>query len=162
MNATAHLPRFIPTPRDRDGHLARMRVRLRRARLDRRLAAGEDPGIDPDLGRRAGELTAGYARGRIAVVLDRILDEAAGPPAPFSSKVPLARAALVTCAPRICEIAGRLEGDRPVAARGVAQATLLVHRGDSPLFSPTTTDTALNRHLAGIVAALDGEDHRTT
>jgi hypothetical protein len=155
MNTPAHLPRFMPTPRRRDGHLARMRVRVRRAGLDRRLAAGEDPGLDADLRRRAAELAEGDARRRIAIVLDRILDEAVGPPAPFSSKVPLARAAIVACAPRLTEIAGRLEGDGPVAARGVAQAALLIHRWDSPLFSPTITDTALNRRLAGIVAALD-------
>jgi hypothetical protein len=87
-------------------------------------------------------------------MLDRILDEAAGPPAPFSSKVPLARTAIIACAPRICEISGRLEGDAPVSARGVAQASVLVHDGDSPLFSTSTTDVALNRHLEGIIFAL--------
>ena len=155
MNATTHhLPRHFGPPRESDGLLGRLRVRYRRASLDQRLAAGVDPRTDPDLSRRAEQLTEGDTRLRIAVVLDRLLDEAAGPPAPFSSKVPLARTAIVACAPRICEIAGRLEGDRPLAARGVAQAAILVREGDSPIFSPKTTDTELNRHLAGIVAAL--------
>lgn len=154
MNTTAHLPRLVAPSRHPNGLLAGVRVRFRCSSLDRRLAAGVDPVGDPDMSRRAAELTDGDARLRIAVALDRLLDEAAGPPAPFSSKVPLARTAIVACAPRLCEIAGRLEGDQPVEAQGVAQAALLIRRGDSPLFSTATTDMDLNRHLAGIVAAL--------
>jgi len=154
MSATAHLPRFLPAPRRPVAHLARLRVRARRASLDRRLAAGADPAGEEDLRRRAAQLTDPRTRRRIATALDRILDEAAGPPAPFSSKVPLARDAIVTCAPRLCEIAGRLEGDRPVAPRGIALAALLIRRADSPLFSTSTTDTLLNRHLSEVIEAL--------
>lgn len=154
MNAIAHLPRLVAPTRHPSGVLAGLRVRCHHSSLDRRLAAGVDPAGDPDLRRRAEQLTDGDARRRIAAVLDRLLDEAASPPAPFSSKVPLARTAIVACAPRICEIAGRLEGDQPVDAQGVAQAAILIRRGDSPLFSTATSEAALNRHLAGIVAAL--------
>ena len=55
---------------------------------------------------------------------------------------------------RLCEIAGRLEGDQRVAARGVAQAAMLVREGDSPLFAPQISDAALNRRLAQVAAAL--------
>ena len=154
MSATAHPAHFVPSRAPRDGYLARLRFRARRASLDRRLAAGADPATDPDLASRAEQLTLGDARRRIARVLDRILDEAADPPPPFSSKVPLARTAIIACGPRICELAGRLEGDQPVSPRGVAQAAILVHEGDSPLYSRSTSDTALNHHLAGIVTAL--------
>jgi hypothetical protein len=122
--------------------------------LDRRLAAGVEPSTDNDLMRRADQLTEALTRKRIAGVLDRILDEAADSPPPFSSKAPLAREAIVACAPRICEIAGRLAGDQAVAARGVAQAAMLVHEVDSPLFSTATTDIALNARLAEIILAL--------
>jgi hypothetical protein len=114
MNATAHLPRLVAPARRSNGFPARLRVRCHRSSLDRQLAAGADPATDPDLSRRAQQLTDGDARLWIAVVLDRLLDEAAGPPAPFSSKVPLARTAIVACAPRLCEIAGRLEDGRPL------------------------------------------------
>ncbi|HVX32978.1 MAG TPA: hypothetical protein VHA80_07545 [Solirubrobacterales bacterium] len=154
MSATVPLTHFVPDDGPRDGYLTRLRVRALRGGLDRRLAAGADPLAEPDLTRRAAQLTEPGTRRRIAAVLDGILDEAVGSPAPFSSRVPLARTAIVACAPRICEIAGRLEGEAPVAAQGVAQATILVHDGDSPLFSTSTSDTALNHHLAGIVEAL--------
>ncbi len=154
MSATAHLPRLAPARPAREGYLTRLRVRLRRDRLDRRIAAGEDVYADADLGRRAAQLTEPDTRHRIAVTIDRVIDEAATRPAPFSSKVPLARAAIVTCAPRLCEIAGLLDGDQEVAPRGVAQAAMLVREGDSPLFTPRISDVALNRRLAAVAAAL--------
>jgi hypothetical protein len=154
MSAALHLAHLVSDRGPRDGYLTRLQTWARRAALDRRLAAGADPTSDAGLARRAAQLTDGDTRRRISMVLDRILDEAAGPPSSFSSKVPLARTAIVTCAPRLCEIAGRLEGDQPVAPRGVAQAAILVQGGDSPLFSASTTDTVLNQHLAGIVGAL--------
>jgi hypothetical protein len=154
MSATAHLPRFAPSPPAHEGYLTRLRVRLHRDGLDRRIAAGEDTHGDADLGRRAAQLTEPDTRHRIAVTIDRVIDEAAEPPAPFSSKVPLARAAIITCAPRLCEIAGRLDGDQEVAARGVAQAAMLVREGDSPLFTPRISDVALNRRLTAVAAAL--------
>jgi hypothetical protein len=135
-------------------YLARLRVRVRRDSLDRRLAAGEDPRTDPDLALRAEELTEGDARRRIAMALYRLIDEASGVPAPFSSKVPLARGAIIACTPLLCLIAGRLESNQPVAARGAAQAALLLHEGNSPLYSTTVTDAALNRRLTEIAAAL--------
>jgi hypothetical protein len=95
------------------------------------------------------QLAPSPSRHRIAATIDRVIDEAAEPPAPFSSKVPLARGAIVTCAPRLCEIAGRLEGNGAVAARGVAQAAMLVREGDSPLFTPQISDVALNGRECG-------------
>ena len=154
MSATAHLPRLAPSRPVHEGYLIRLRVRLLRDGLDRRIAAGEDVHADADLGRRAAQLTEPGTRHRIVATIDRVIDEAAAPPAPFSSKVPLARAAIITCAPRLCEIAGRLDGDQEVAARGVAQAAMLVREGDSPLFTPRISDVALNRRLAAIAAAL--------
>ena len=154
MSAALHPAHLVPDRGPRDGYLSRLRLWAHRGGLDRRLAAGADPTSDDGLARRAAELTDGDTRRRIAMVLDRVLDEAAGPPPPFSSKVPLPRAAIVACAPRLCEIAGRLEGDQPVAPRGVAQVAILVREGDSPLFMASITDTALNQHLAGIVGAL--------
>jgi hypothetical protein len=154
MSATAHLPRLAPSRPLRDTYLTRLRVRLRRDGLDRRIAAGEDTYGDADLGRRAAQLTEPGTRRRIAATIDRVIDEAAGPPAPFSSQVPLARGAVLTCAPRLCEIAGRLDGDQEVTARGVAEAKMLVREGDSPLYTPRISDVELNRRLAAVVAAL--------
>src|ERR1700754_2846487 len=154
MSATAHLTRLAPSRPPRDTYMTRLRVRLRRDGLDRRIAAREGPSGDAAPGRRAAQLTEPDTRRRIAATIDRLIDDAAGPPAPFSSKVPLARTAIVTCAPRLCEIAGRLEADQEVSARGVAQAAMLVHDGTSPLYTPQISDVALNRRLIDVAAAL--------
>jgi hypothetical protein len=156
MSATAHLSHLVPDRPPREGYLTRLRVRIRRAALDRRLALGADPGADADLSRRAEELTEGDARRSIAMVTRRLISEAAGPPPPFSSKAPLARTAITACAPRLRAIAGRLESDHVVAAKGVAQAAMLVFEGSSPLYSVSTPEDALRHRLAEIAAALDG------
>jgi hypothetical protein len=156
MSATTHLNHLVPAHARREGYLTRLRVRARRAGLDRRLAAGEDPRADVDLRLRADELTEGDSRRRIALVIERTMDEAAGPPPPFSSQVPLARAAIVTCTPRLRAIAGRLRSDHVVAAEGVAQAAMLVREGASPLYSTSTGEDALRHRLAEIAEALEG------
>jgi hypothetical protein len=155
MSATAHLSQLVPARPSREGHLARPRVRLRRDALDRRLAVGADPNADADLSARAEELTEGDARRRITAVIRRVIAEAAGPPATFSSKAPLARAAIVACTPRLRAIAGRLESDHVVAAKGVAKAALLIRDGAGPLYAVLTPETALRHQLAEIATALD-------
>jgi hypothetical protein len=155
MSAAAHLSHLVLGRPSREGYLVRLRVRARRAALDRRLAAGVDPAADADLRRRAEELTEGEARRQIAMVIRRLVSEAAGPPPPFSSKAPLARAAILACAPRLGAIAGRLESDHVVAVRGVAQAAMLIHEGAGPLYSVSTPEVALRHRLAEIATALE-------
>ena len=156
MSTTAHFGHLVPTHRpSREGYMTRLRVRVRRAALDRRLAAGADPGADADLSRRAEELTEGEARRRIAMVIERLIAEAGGPPPPFSSKAPLAHTAIVACSPRLRAIAGRLESDHIVTAKGVAQAAMLIHEGSSPLYSVSTKEDALRHRLAEIATALE-------
>jgi hypothetical protein len=154
MSTTVPLPRSAIPRRHPDRLLARARVCARRKALDRRLAAGIDPNGDADLRLRAAQLREPECRQRIAMVIDRLLDEAAGPSVPFRSEVPLARTAIIACAPRLCEIAGRLEGEEVPATRGIAQAAMLIRRPDSPLFAAATVDTDLNHHLASILTAL--------
>jgi predicted component of type VI protein secretion system len=156
MSATTHLTHLVPSHARREGYLSRMRVRARRVSLDRRLAAGEDPRGDVDLRLRADELTQSETRDRIALVIERTFTEAAGPPATFSSQVPLARTAIVACTPRLRAIAGRLRSDHFVAAKGVAQAAMLVREGASPLYSTSTSEDALRHRLAEIAGALEG------
>ena len=156
MSATTHLTHLVPAHARREGYFTRLRVRARRVGLDRRLAAGEDPRTEIDLRLRADELTRSENRDRIALVIERTFTEAAGPPPPFSSQVPLARTAIVACTPRLRAIAGRLRSDHFVAAKGVAQATMLVREGTSPLYSTSTSEDALRHRLAEIAGALEG------
>jgi hypothetical protein len=155
MSASLHLTHLVPTrERPQTGGLARMRVRLRRASLDHRLAAGADPATDDDLAIRAEELCTTATRARIAAVILRLIDEAADPPPPFSSQAPLARPAIMACSPRLRAIAGRLKSDRRLAPAGIAQAAMLVREGTSPLYSLATTETSLRHRLAEIAEAL--------
>jgi hypothetical protein len=154
MTATVSLPGQT-TDEDRMPYLDRLRVRLHRHRLDLRLAAGEDPSSDPELRRRAGELTARKKRVRVAAVLDRVTVEAEGPAGPFSSNAPLARGAICACTDEGQALIDRLTGPGPVAPRGVAMAALLVRGGGGPLYSATTAAEELRGQLTEIVAALD-------
>jgi predicted component of type VI protein secretion system len=156
MSATTHLAHLVPAHARREGYFIRLRVRARRVGLDRRLAAGEDPRADVDLRLRADQLTESQSRDRIALVIERTMAEAAGPPAPFSSQVPLARTAIVACTPRLRAIAGRLRSDHVVAAKGVAQAAMLVREGAGPLYSTSTSEDALRPRLAEVAGALEG------
>ena len=155
LSHLTHLTHLVPAQARREGYLTRLRVRAHRVGLDRRLAAGEDPRTDVDLRLRADELTESESRDRIALVIERTFTEAAGPP-PISSQVPLARTAIVACTPRLRAIAGRLRSDHFVAAKGVAQAAMLVREGTSPLYSTSTSEDALRHRLAEIAGALEG------
>jgi hypothetical protein len=160
MSATthlSHLTHLVPAKARREAaYFTRLRVRARRVGLDRRLAAGEDPRTDVDLRLRADELTQSESRDRIALAIERTFTEAAGSPSRFSSQVPLARTAIVACTPRLRAIAGRLRSDRFVAAKGVAQAAMLVREAASPLYSTATSENALRHRLAEIARALEG------
>ena len=113
MTATISLP-AAEADEDRMTYLGRLRMRLHRNRLDRLLAAGADPAGDPELRHRAGELTRGKKRYRLAAVLDRILAEAEGPPVPFETSAPLAHGPICACGPEIQQIVNRLDADGPV------------------------------------------------
>jgi hypothetical protein len=153
MTATITLP-ATEADGDRMSYLARLRMRMHRHRLDLRLAAGADPAGDPELRCRAGELTSGKKRYRLAAVLDRILAEAEGPPVPFETSAPLARGPLRACAPEIQRIVERLDGGDPVACLGVARLAVLIQAGSGPLYRRETTEADLRRELAEISAAL--------
>lgn len=153
MTATMSLP-TQEADEDRMSYLGRLRMRMHRHRLDCLLAAGADPADDPELRRRASELTSGKKRYRLAAVLDRILAEAEGPPVPFETSAPLARGPLRACAPEIQQIVGRLDADGPVGCRGAARLAVLIHEGSGPLYRRETTEADLRRELAGIAGQL--------
>lgn len=155
MSVAVHPNHLRPTERrPRPGHLSLLWVRIRRLDLDRRLAAGEDPDTDTDLAVRAGQLTDAGERRYIAMVLDRVVAEATGAPAPFSSKRPLARAAIAACAPKMHAITACLWGADRVDPEGVAKVSLLLREGSSPLYSFSTTEDLLRYYVVQISSAL--------
>ena len=73
----------------------RGRVFLQRASLAGRLAAGASPSDSPELARRAEQLRSPRNRRILATSLERVIDAAEEPPRPYSSSVPLRRAAIL-------------------------------------------------------------------
>ncbi len=132
----------------------RLRVHLRRRRLDRELAAGIDPADRPDLRERAAELVGARARRSLATVLDRTRREAEGPARPFESAAPLARAAIKANSAQIRTIVRRLEDGQAIASTSMARVAVLVHERDSPLFDSDTSAQDLQRTLASILGDL--------
>lgn len=130
----------------------RLRVHLRRRRLDRELATGIDPADRPDLRDRAAELVGAKARRTLATVLDRTRREAEGPTRPFESAAPLARAAIKENSAQIKAIVRRLEDGQAITPTSMARVAVLVHERDSPLFDPGTSGQDLRRTLASILS----------
>jgi hypothetical protein len=112
-------------------HLA---ARLGAARLDAALAIGESPDATVALALRARLLTGTENRRHLADGLQRALDEAQKPPAALIMRAPLNRAQILSASSELGELRRRLLADGPVAARGVAQARMLLNSGAGPLY----------------------------
>jgi hypothetical protein len=133
MASTALLDRL---PHDRAPRLVGLRVRLRRAALDRALADGERPDGSALLARRARQLTRPDEVRIVAERLESILHDAGHPRPEFSARAPVERAQVAAARPFVTNLAERLrEADDPGAA-GVARARLLVTDGSSPIYAP--------------------------
>jgi hypothetical protein len=125
-------------PRRSDPHAPlalRARVRVRRGKLDGLLAAGADPSWDPELGLRAGQISAPRRRRALAKSIERAVWEAHRPPR-WSCTAPLDRRAVRTATPDLCALALELTVQPTLRAQGVALATQLLRDPDSPLYAP--------------------------
>ncbi len=120
-----------PRPRLRDRAL----VRLESHRLDETLAAGTPPEDSPALALRARQLTALSHRRSMAEAIDVIIREARGPLTERLRIHPV-RARVVGAADELGRLAEQLALPGPVAARGVAQAELLLTDGTGALYNP--------------------------
>ena len=140
---------------DSHGHsssvIRRLHARLASWRLDRRLAGGADPREDELLGCRAEQLVEPTLRHVIAEGLRLALARAGR--APFGAAIPVAGPSVEVCAEELLALAERLDAERPVDARGVARARLLLQDGTSPLYrvaSPLKLQSALDRALIAL------------
>lgn len=113
----------------------RVAARLLAARLDRRIAAGEDPSSDLSLACRASQLVSRRARGRVACGLERSWS---GLPelAVWSAAVPVDRRAVEIARPALEGLARALRSRAAVEPRGVALARVLLTEPRSALYRP--------------------------
>lgn len=112
----------------------RIAVRLRAFSLDRDLAAGASPDASVALALRAQMLVRPRYRRGLARSARRVLTAAAQ--SPFGSRlaVPVCRDRVRDSSEEFADLIGRLLAAGPVAARGVAQASVLVADASGPLY----------------------------
>jgi hypothetical protein len=113
----------------------RARVFLRRATLDRLLAAGADPEWDPELWTRAAQITTSKRRLALSVTLEAAVRDAHRPPR-WTAALPLARSAVRAAAHELHLLAESLADTAAPTAQGVALAKQLVSDPNSPLYAP--------------------------
>lgn len=114
----------------------RLRVWVRRRRLNNELAAGFEPHASDELALRARQLTDTSTRRRLARSLRGVASDVEdrraavlGPGVPVCRKVLPWREGLLG-------LAERLDGREPVNARGVARTLLLLTDGSGPIYNP--------------------------
>lgn len=111
-----------------------LRLLLRSDSLDTQLAAGTPPESDRLLAVRADVLVEPKARAELARRWDEVVERAGDPVTPRSMRVPIARERVLASAGLIDCLRERLRAVAPVAARGVAWASLLLRSGSSPVY----------------------------
>lgn len=147
----------VPTvvrPRDR------LRARWHADHLDHELADGTSPDSTVDRSLRAQFLVRFRTRRDLAQSMQRVLAAATQQPGARRLPAPVSRAPVAACATELGELISGLLAPGPVAARGVAQATLLLTEAGGPLYriGRHTGTTDLRTRVcdaAGALSALD-------
>jgi hypothetical protein len=119
----------------------RVRVRVRAATLDARLADGANPLADRALGLRARQLLDPPMRHRLAFAIDTVLRDAHGPMTLERARqaARLNAGAIRAAEADLRALAARLRDPGPVAERGVAMTSVLLRDGNGPLFDRDAT-----------------------
>ena len=123
----------------------RLRVLVRRGRLDRLIAEGRDPTTGPQLSLRAAQLGRPALRATLARSLlnaVRSADNSATSRFP-SPHIPVAAASVRACSPELHDLARALTDVSP-RARGVAITRVLITDGASPLYVGGPADRLRN------------------
>ena len=137
-------------PRLRDWFAARAGA----SRLDAWLAAGASPEATPALALRAQLLVRPSVRRAVADSLDRLTTRATDPSAAPIAAVSLCRDRILRAVADLAELAHRLRAAGPVAARGVAEAAVLLSDGSGPLYNRGNREDLPDR-VRGIIRDLD-------
>jgi hypothetical protein len=142
-----------PVPR-KAGPWDQVMARTRSFTLDQELAGGASPEASVRMALRARHLTGMRERRQLARGIRHLLDKTmrpAGAPRPL---VPVCRDRVQAAAREFEALADRLMSPAPVPARGVAQVSVLLHDGCSPLYLRRNADDLAAR-VHQVVETLD-------
>ena len=131
----------------------------RACELDRRLAAGEDPGTSALLTARARRITGRRSRERLAAGLERALHTARSVKPVFTAVVRPNASEALDARTVLTTLQRRLRASEPVAAQGVAMLMVLLTDGTSALYQRHEAGT-LGSQLRAAAAALEPTDRQ--
>jgi hypothetical protein len=117
----------------------RITARWRSRRLDVALAAGASAEAAAALSSRARRLTELSRRRAIAEALLRVVREAHVGAPPSLVRITPSRRGVLAAGDELTKLAAGLAEPGPVAARGVAQAWILLTDGSGPLYDPSSS-----------------------
>lgn len=131
----------------------RIRTWLHRYKVDRELAAGADPNLDPLRRARACELVRESTRHKIADSLERVLRQVDSIPQGRSSQAPIAGGPILYSRSDLETIVERLKAPAAASPQGVAKAVLLLTECTGPLYGGSEQELA--RASRAAVHAID-------
>ena len=156
-----HLMEFDSTYRQGVGRLERhrlraaMRCRLAPDALDTALACGTDPWSSPELMVRAAHLCSLRSRRRIGAGLLGLVQEAERPSTVFSSRLAVRRREVLRHRDELIALGCRLGEPAPVQVRALAELSLLLSDGASPVYVGGRPPSGLEHSLSRVVCALE-------
>jgi hypothetical protein len=122
-----------------EGLAGRLSARLRSRRLDKALARGTPPETAVPLALRARRLTTLSRRRTIAYGLRRVTRDTCRGAPPSRTRISPLLSQVVAASDDLTRLADALASPGPVAARGVAEAWLLLTDGSGPLYNGNST-----------------------
>jgi hypothetical protein len=132
---TATQPKIAP----RERVLDRLSTRFRSRQLDQELARGTAPETAAPLALRARQLTTLSRRRAVADGLRRVVRDTCRGAPPSRARISPRRSQVIAAVDDLTRLAEALASPGPVAARGVAQARILLTDGTGPLYNPNST-----------------------
>jgi hypothetical protein len=121
-----------------EGLLARLNARLRSHQLDEALARGTPSDAAAPLALRARRLTMQSRRRVIADGLRRVIRDTCRGVPPSQARISPRLCQDIAATNELTRLADALASPGPVAARGVAQAWILLTDGTGPLYNPNS------------------------
>ncbi len=132
-----------------------LRVRVRRARLDRDLAGAREGERSEEHALRAAQLTSGVTCRDTARSLREVVAAADDPRAEwFGSTALLNRDVVAVWRDALMGLAERLEQPGPIGSCGVARARVLASDGMGPLYNPAS-ERSMGEAIAWVAEGLD-------